>query len=1006
MAASARQNGRTLQAEMQAQGFKDFHAFSKSCPRFRKGCWPIELAELGSGYVLYFQFLGFLMCIFLAHLCLQVPVMAIYSEASNLADWYHLDDWTKAYSDDATMCNCIGNSAGVGASCGAWDMPLCENETSCAFSTPGKYVCQSWCYTSKYCPRIDSASPSMRNAYIFDGSNINILVKAYSACDQNASLTSQCTDFRSADVEYSGADVATNQAVWIGTFWLSPGNTGPDEATSPIVPTMYTVCLIALCVLIVMAYSSQVLTDYKVDAGTISPNDFAIMVKGLPSTATDEDAIMEFFKEHAVKGKTDTEIVKVVIGWDIEEFRENISKLKELKKRLDEKDSSDPEVKNIKAEMAQITTALKSAGTKDAKLRSSGVVVVVFRHQSDMRACLRKWTSVWARWFSCEAEDVGFLWRNNALCKGAALPKFPIGGRPIATLSVARAANPGDIHWTELAVPANLRRWRLLTTNGVMFLLVAACFGAVYGLRQASEAVKEAGGSAGIWLSLLPALTVAIVNAFLMAAARYLGDKEYHDTLTEQEFSQAAKMSVGMVVNTAGVLFFIYSQPKEWYQDGGLVNGAFTMLLINAFVPPLVPYMDLGFKVRSMQRNQLTDEKLEYMNQVLMRGPNPKDPEQIKELKEVKAQIEKFKKAWAPSSMNATRRYANALKTFMCCLLYEPVLPLISLVGLIGLCMQYWMDKYLLLTWYARPSKPLSADIANFFVRFVKWVGPIFYSVSFFIFVTPSYADKSVVLSQFIICIVISTIFSIVFPLSVWMRVYLGMPCRSEMQMLEHENDYYQAQYMWSKEMKYHKDQFIYKNLPEDKNPEMLKPGESSAINPEDMKDSYGASAEKMAEDATYGVTAKVALKGGRVVATGADPDSISTVPTSPTPAPTTYGVAVSPEPAPGPGPAAAAEEEGPSVPLVGGTLPGTAETGGGRHGRVTWEYEWKDHFSAYDGDCQSYIERKYQEFLKGGRDRVNVRTQGFEVSVDFKRMTSKREKSDRIQKIRRKESE
>ncbi|CAE7679354.1 CBP3, partial [Symbiodinium necroappetens] len=55
------------------------------------------------------------------------------------------------------------------------------------------------------------------------------------------------------------------------------------------------------------------------------------------------DAIMEFFKEHAVKGKTDTEIVKVVIGWDIEEFRENISKLKELKKRLDEKDSSDPE---------------------------------------------------------------------------------------------------------------------------------------------------------------------------------------------------------------------------------------------------------------------------------------------------------------------------------------------------------------------------------------------------------------------------------------------------------------------------------------------------------------------------------------------------------------------------------------------------------------------------------------------------------------------------------------
>ena len=60
-----------------------------------------------------------------------------------------------------------------------------------------------------------------------------------------------------------------------------------------------------------------------------------------------------------------------------------------------------------------------------------------------------------------------------------------------------------------------------------------------------------------------------IVNGLLMAAARKLGDKEFHDTLTEQEFSQAAKMSVGMVLNTAGVLYFIYATPKEWYQDGG-----------------------------------------------------------------------------------------------------------------------------------------------------------------------------------------------------------------------------------------------------------------------------------------------------------------------------------------------------------------------------------------------------------------------------------------------------
>lgn len=43
-------NGKSLQEEMQNRGFKDFHQFSKSCPKFKKTCWPIEFAELGSGY--------------------------------------------------------------------------------------------------------------------------------------------------------------------------------------------------------------------------------------------------------------------------------------------------------------------------------------------------------------------------------------------------------------------------------------------------------------------------------------------------------------------------------------------------------------------------------------------------------------------------------------------------------------------------------------------------------------------------------------------------------------------------------------------------------------------------------------------------------------------------------------------------------------------------------------------------------------------------------------------
>merc|ERR1719517_423406 len=44
----------------------DYTAFAKACPQFPLTCPPIDFAELGSGFVLYFHFLGFLGAILLA----------------------------------------------------------------------------------------------------------------------------------------------------------------------------------------------------------------------------------------------------------------------------------------------------------------------------------------------------------------------------------------------------------------------------------------------------------------------------------------------------------------------------------------------------------------------------------------------------------------------------------------------------------------------------------------------------------------------------------------------------------------------------------------------------------------------------------------------------------------------------------------------------------------------------------------------------------------------------
>ena len=58
------------------------------------------------------------------------------------------------------------------------------------------------------------------------------------------------------------------------------------------------------------------------DLGT-HPRDFAILVRGLPPTATDEGKILEFFEAHAVPDRSCAgRILKVVVGYDVREFTE------------------------------------------------------------------------------------------------------------------------------------------------------------------------------------------------------------------------------------------------------------------------------------------------------------------------------------------------------------------------------------------------------------------------------------------------------------------------------------------------------------------------------------------------------------------------------------------------------------------------------------------------------------------------------------------------------------
>mmetsp|Transcript_74252 Transcript_74252/g.192905 ORF Transcript_74252/g.192905 Transcript_74252/m.192905 type:complete len:1125 (-) Transcript_74252:15-3389(-) len=1081
MSEDAKRKRHGVDVEMRSRGYKDFAQFNESCPQFPLGCHPNDLAELGSGYVLYFHFLKFAGILMAVAVLFQLPALYIYSNENWLLGW-QWSTWSSSYSPE-DPCKCIGTNDGIdglegpfppadnyGTSCKAWDAPYMfgiyvqATANDYPVESPGKWACRPWCFASSSCPtRYNSDHPSMTDVH-WHG-----LVRSYSQCEgadstTEASIDSDCAGYLSADVQFSEAPADLGSPFGIGSHWLTVGNFGPGQADLEFIPLLYFVLLCVICALILLEVQRMLIVDHKVDADTTLPHDFAIMVHGLPQTATDERAILQWFRENSLPGQ-DTEIVKVVIGWNVEEFRDYLRELKDLSLQLKRADATSDEAAEIKKRMEAITEALNSAAPdKSSRLQSSGIVIVNFRYQRDMRACLNRWNSFWGLWFYSD---------SNGCCKGSQLPMFPIGDKPACRIRVSRAANPGDINWEDLGVDSSTRYWRLAQSNGVMCLLILATIAITYFVSLVQNRFKNMEETTeNQILTLIPAVIVAIMNAALKIAARRLAIREYHDTKSEEEGSQTLKMSAAMIVTTTGVLLFPYLEPKAWYQAGGLVNNAGMMLFVNSVFPTLFPLIQFKYMMRYKDRRKLTKAKINHMNEVIQRG-QPKDATQMKEYKQVMQEIEFWKRtAFAPEEMDRPRRLADVLKTTVVCLFFSPMIPWIPLVGVLGCFMQYWVDKYMLLRKYMRSDKPANRSMALFSMRFLKLVLPLLFSTATWLFLTPSFEDKAETLSLFFLALIVSASFSLVIPMSVWAKCLLK--CKGGLGIQESELDYYGAQHMWSKEMKYHKDQFLYKMLPEAKNPEHLKLGSDAAVRTDDLRANFGSAAQGMADAA--GAGHGVVLRGGlvtqrtssssavdtpsstaavgaaaggwaggsggsgggappatvigvpsggkapqqqEVVADVGDPaspqapsaaaSSASTVASTAGGAATAAAAVPSAHGAGGAGPPAAAT----TTPVV--TLPGSlgdpAEEPSAARGDdkddanagYVWEYKWEDDWHAFADDCQKFIDSRHRRYKEdSSKEFITVNTRGIQVTVNFQKMTTKKKGSPDIREVRR----
>lgn len=551
-------------------------------------------------------------------------------------------------------------------------------------------------------------------------------------------------------------------------FWyLSPGNLGKGASDSqwPIWANM--VSWAAMLFLTVQYSRRQRVIDHQVDIAATHPNDFAIMVEGLPEDAIDEQEIKEFFEEHGCGEHV--EVVSVVIGYDVERLKEMIQEFVQLQQ---EAAQNEDEKTKLLPDMQKLKDTLMNIDSMREECSGTGYCIVTFREQDDQRSCLEIWDS----WL----ENIAHHSYLECLSQ---TPKF----RDEYTLRVKRAENPSDVIWENMSVPYWDRLKLRIRTNAIVVLLLVGCFLLVFGM----QVIKERMGSEKRAWSVFPILGIVIGNFVTRLLVTKYVAAERHTTKTDRDTAMMGKLTVGMVLNYALVPVLInMDQDEDWYRKAGLLSDVSMLILVNATLLPLVGRCGIPFHFKLKKAEAIDPAAVDpNMNQA------------------------KYNQAYEMPDMNVPRSYANVLKSLLTGLFYAPFFPLGLPITAFGMYNYYWALKRELILHSKHPytqGNVLAYKALNFL-----YIAAAIFGFATWFFLSPSLCGIAGTEDQILVGpMILTSLFFLGAPAT--LRQIMVCSCICFPWLREDtagDIDYYHAQAMWPKHMKYHCTNLVYQKF-------------------------------------------------------------------------------------------------------------------------------------------------------------------------------------------------
>ena len=493
--------------------------------------------------------------------------------------------------------------------------------------------------------------------------------------------------------------------------WVLQASVGNNGANMPIYPLwqciLHIIFMIILLILYHIAKKRFATKDREMNLLFTTAKDYTVHVYGLGEDI-DEIEVKEFFESYGRFDGKRAKVVKINFPCKLKDYIDetrNYEEINEMIQLIENcqkenrplpspgccKSKNNVDVSYLKMQVEQIDNDRKIFEEKLSDKTGKGLLIgqafVTFDTQADARAVVlkygqqfayRSWSAIGKVFCGCcvDAKTTHKLKRQN--------------------ISVEMANEPSDIFWENLEISFKHRLVNTIEAIIFTLLAVSVSFGMVYGMKYLGQQQEDESNSGNQSvtesfksriLSIWPSIVIIMINTILGRSTRYFSSFERPHTATAYNTSLTIKLTIAMFVNTAVIAIVAnYSWQNNWFNDGGLASDATYIIISNALVTPLLYLLSPSMCIHKYKVRKA--EKAEYISQI--------DANLIMENPQV----------------DIAQLYANVTKTILLTFFYAPLIPVAYLFSAVGILLEYWASKYLLIRRHGWPKK-LSGELSE-----------------------------------------------------------------------------------------------------------------------------------------------------------------------------------------------------------------------------------------------------------------------------------------------------